>query len=118
MLPQQAGLLYLCGGEIRRYNEELMSYQTLIPREAGFDFLDQPDGTEAELTLISTLDIVGEDLFFTVEQSAQSGENFGWRPVYNRERSTFYTMKIGEAQRQNCTRIDRRIGPAQIRIWP
>ena len=90
---------YICvDSEIRRYNEELMSYQTLIPREAGFDFLDQPDGTEAELTLISTLDIVGEDLFFTVEQSAQSGENFGWRPVYNRERSTFYTMKIGEAQ--------------------
>jgi len=90
---------FICvGGEILRYNEELMSYQTLIPKSAGFGFLDSPQGSEDKIALISELDIIGDDLFFTVEWSIRTEENFGWRPVYQRERSAFYTMKIGESE--------------------
>ena len=75
-----------------------MSYQTLIPKSAGFGFLDSPQGSEDKIALISELDIIGDDLFFTVEWSIRTEENFGWRPVYQRERSAFYTMKIGESE--------------------
>lgn len=90
---------FICvGGEILRYNEELMSYQTLIPKSAGFDFLDKPQGSEDKIALIPDLDIIGDDLYFTVEWSARKEESFGWRPLYDRERSVFYTMKIGESE--------------------
>lgn len=90
---------FICvSGEILQYNEEMMSYQTLIPKSAGFDFLDSPQGSEDKIALISDMDIIGEELFFTVEWSVRSEESFGWRPVYYRERSVFYTMKIGESE--------------------
>lgn len=90
---------FLCvDGEILRYDEALMGYQTLIPREAGFDFLDYPQGSEERIALVTDLDILGEDLFFTVEWSTLTEESFGWRPVYMRERSAFYTMKIGQSE--------------------
>lgn len=90
---------FICvGGEILRYNEELSGYQTLIPKSAGFDFLDNPQGSEDKIALVSNLDIIGEDLYFTVEWSVREDESFGWRPLYDRERSVFYTMKIGESE--------------------
>ena len=90
---------FICvGGEILRYNEELMSYQTLIPKEAGFEFLDNPQGSEDKIALVSDLDIIGDDLYFTVNWSVRKEESFGWRPLYDRERSVFYTMKIGESE--------------------
>ena len=90
---------FICvGGEILQYNEELMSYQTLIPKSAGFEFLDNPQGSESRIALISELDIIGDTLYFTVEWSVRNEESFGWRPVYDRERSAFYTMKIGESE--------------------
>ncbi len=88
---------YVCiGGEILRIDEKEGAYQTLIPEEAGFEFTDAPTGSEDHITLISQLDVVGEDLFFTVEQSARNRErDMGWRAGYDRERSVFYTMKLG-----------------------
>ena len=90
---------FICvSGEILQYNEELMSYQTLIPQSAGFDFIDNPQGSEDKIALVSDLDIIGNDLYFTVDWSVRKEESFGWRPLYDRERSVFYTMKIGESE--------------------
>ena len=75
-----------------------MSYQTLIPQSAGFDFIDNPQGSEDKIALVSDLDIIGNDLYFTVDWSVRKEESFGWRPLYDRERSVFYTMKIGESE--------------------
>lgn len=90
---------FICvNGEIVRYNEELMSYQTLIPKEAGFDFLDNPQVSDDKIALVTQLDILGEDLFFTVSWMVRIGDRFMMRPQYDRERSVFYTMKIGESE--------------------
>lgn len=90
---------FVCiNGEILRHQEGQISYQTLIPQEAGFEFLDNPQGSEDKIALVSDLDIIGDDLYFTVEWSVRAEESFGWRPIYNRERSVFYTMKIGESE--------------------
>lgn len=85
-------------GEILRYNQELMSYQTLIPAACGFEFLDKPQGTEKEIAIVTDLDIIGDQLYFTVVWSQRTGDNFGWRPIYRRDRSVLYTMKIGETE--------------------
>lgn len=91
---------YICvGGEILRYNPELLTYQTLVPKEAGFDFMDAPTGSEDRIALISSLDVVGNNVFFTVEWSARNrNRDMGWRAGYDREQSAFYVMKIGETQ--------------------
>lgn len=89
---------YVCiDGEIRQFDPETGGYRTLIPKEAGFYFIDRPQGSE-DIALISTLDIMGDDLYFTVEWSYPEPVQLNWRPLYNRERSAFYTMKIGESQ--------------------
>ena len=90
---------FVCiNGEILRHQEGQISYQTLIPQEAGFEFLDNPQGSEDKIALVSDLGIIGGDLYFTVEWGVRAEESFGWRPIYNRERSVFYTMKIGESE--------------------
>ena len=91
---------YICvDGEILRYNQELLTYQTLIPKEAGFDFIDVPTGSEDRIALISNLDVVGDNLFFTVEWSVRDrSRDIGWRAGYDREQSAFYVMKLGELQ--------------------
>lgn len=88
---------YICvGGEILRYNQELMTYETLIPREAGFEFIDSPTDSEEQIVLVSSLDVVGDEVFFTVEWSARNrARDMGWRAGYDRERSVFYVMELG-----------------------
>ncbi len=92
---------YVCaGGRILRMNPERMEYETLIPETAGFGFIDRPGQYEIErkLPLVSQLDVVGEDVYFTVDWNEATGQNMGWRPGYRRERSAFYTIKIGEEE--------------------
>ena len=91
---------YICvGGEILRYNVELLTYQTLIPSTAGFGFVDAPAGSEDQIVLLSSLDVVGENVFFTVEWSARNkSRDIGWRAGYDRERSAMYVMKMGDTQ--------------------
>ncbi len=89
---------YVCiGGDILLAGNNTTVYTEAIPKEAGFGFIDSPTGSEEELVLISSLDVVEGELFFTVDWSRRSRENdFGWRPGYIRDHSAFYTMKIGD----------------------
>ena len=90
---------FLCvDGEIVRWNGETQDFETLIPKEAGFSFLDVPQGSEERLTLVTNLDVVGGWIYFTVEESVSTGEAFGWRPVYRRERTTLYAMELGSSE--------------------
>ena len=90
---------FLCvDGEIVRWNGETQDFETLIPKEAGFSFLDAPQGSEERLTLVTNLDVVGGWIYFTVEESVSTGEAFGWRPVYRRERTTLYAMELGSSE--------------------
>ena len=73
-----------------------MTYETLIPREAGFEFIDSPTDSEEQIVLVSSLDVVGDEVFFTVEWSARNrARDMGWRAGYDRERSVFYVMELG-----------------------
>ena len=90
---------FLCvDGEIVRWNGETQDFETLIPKEAGFSFLDAPQGSEERLTLVTNLDVVGGWIYFTVEESVSTGEAFGRRPVYRRERTTLYAMELGSSE--------------------
>lgn len=94
---------YICvGGEILQIDPETMEYKTLIPKEAGFAFIDQPGqgvfGTEQQFPLISQLDVVGDEVYFIVDWNEATGENMGWRPGYRRLHSAFYSIKIGEKE--------------------
>lgn len=92
---------FICaGGRILRMNPERMEYETLIPETAGFGFIDQPGQYEIDsnFPLISQLDVIGEDVYFTVDWNEATGRNMGWRPGYRRQRSAFYTIKIGEEE--------------------
>lgn len=89
---------YICvGGSILRINE-YMAYEKLIPNEAGFGFIDKPTDQSTDFPLISQLDVVGDDVYFTVDWNVKNGQNMGWRPGYYRQRSAFYTIKIGETE--------------------
>lgn len=77
----------------------MMTYQTLIPSAAGFGFLDAPTGAEERITLISSLDVVGDQVFFTVDWNLRNkAKDMGWRAGYDRERSAMYGMRIGDTQ--------------------
>lgn len=95
------GAFVCMDGGIYMIKENSAAYSLLIPQETAndFGFVDTPGGSEKTLALISRLDVIGDEVFFTVDWSIRAPENdFGWRPGYARERSTFYTMKIGDKE--------------------
>ena len=84
-------------GEIYLTGKNSAAYRLVIPKEAGFGFVDQPDSPEKSLVLVSQLDLIGDEVFFTVEWSSREPKrDVGWRPGYVREKSTVYTMKTGD----------------------
>ena len=65
----------------------------------AFGFVDNPQGTEETLALISQLDVVGEQVIFTVDESRrEQGDDMGWRPSYRREKSTVYQKTAGSSE--------------------
>ncbi len=93
---------FVCmGGGIYRMPENSHVYEELLSPEeaAAFGFVDNPQGTEETLALISQLDVVGEQVIFTVDESRrEQGDDMGWRPSYRREKSTVYQKTAGSSE--------------------
>ncbi|MDO4327355.1 MAG: hypothetical protein Q4E24_15240 [bacterium] len=93
---------FVCmNGGIYRLLPNSHIYQTILAPEAteGFQFLDTPQGTENEIALIPRLDIIGEEVVFTVDVSRrEQSMDFGWRPSYTRENSSVYWIRIGDTK--------------------
>ena len=91
---------FVCmNGGIYRLLPNSHIYQAILPAESaeGFQFIDSPQGTEDEIALISNLDIIGEEVVFTVDVCLRYPDmDHGWRPCYDRESSTVYCIRIGD----------------------
>lgn len=88
-------------GGIYMIKENSASYQQVIPEEitTTFGFTPSPQGSEDRITLLSDLNIAGDQMFFTVESSLRSAESdMGWRAGYKREKTTFYTMNVNDGK--------------------
>ena len=97
-LSRQGSFVYL-DGTVSRIMENEADYEILIPEEtaAAVGLTEEED--TSQLVLIKDAEILGRELFFTVETSVRdAGADIGWREGYSRTRSDFYTMEIGGNQ--------------------
>ncbi len=91
----------LLNGEIAAIEKNKASYKTLIPASliSEYGCQNEIDTSGGKAVMIRDLEIVGEDIYYTVEESLHSKEHdFGWRPGYLRQKSSVYRLKIGSEQ--------------------
>ena len=97
-LSRQGSFVYL-DGTVSRIMENEADYEVLIPEETAAAVGLTEGGDASQIVLIKDAEILGRELFFTVETSARdAGADIGWREGYSRTRSDFYTMEIGGNQ--------------------
>lgn len=95
------GSFVFMDGAICTMEDNQAAYKILIPKElvSSLGCIENPGGSEDHLTLIRDLEIVGEDIYFTAEDSLRTPErDMGWRPGYQREGSRRLLLKAGENQ--------------------
>lgn len=93
---------YICrNGEVLAVEENAAGYETLVPGRAtaGFGLSDPSDVELEELTLIRHVEVVGDEVYFTVERSKRNPAlDMGWRTNYMRTVSECYRMEKGGAK--------------------
>lgn len=99
-LSKPGSIVYI-NGEMCRARENQAGYDTLIPKTLLDSYGCSGDNLEeaAQVTLIRSVEVVGNNVFFTVEKcSRDQSRDVGWRPGYQRISSERYVMPVGGSQ--------------------
>ncbi len=95
------GSFVFMDGAICTMEENQAAYKTLLPVElvSSLGCIENSGESENQLTIIRDLDVLGEDIYFTAEESLRAPEqDMGWRPGYQRQGSRRLLLKAGETQ--------------------
>lgn len=85
-------------GAVYREDEHQASYMRLIPEAlaAAYGCSDENPETVQSLTLINDVEVVGNDVYYTVEKSSPDPQgDVGWRAGFIRNSSERYKMTVG-----------------------
>ena len=95
-LSRPGAVVYL-DGAVCREEEHQASYTILIPQELAASYGCREDlETAQSVTLICDVEVIGNDVYYTVEKSSRNPQgDIGWRPGYVRSSSERYKMVIG-----------------------
>lgn len=91
------GAVVYVDGAVCREEEHQASYTILIPQELAASYGCREDlETAQSVTLIRDVEVIGNDVYYTVEKSSRNPQgDIGWRPGYVRSSSERYKMVIG-----------------------
>lgn len=83
-------------GAICMEGENQAAYTTLIPRSLAQAYGCDNEDMEQQATMIIDVEVIGDQVYYTVEKSSRYQEgDVGWRPCYRRESSDRYKMTVG-----------------------
>ncbi|MEY8338793.1 hypothetical protein AALB16_12360 [Lachnospiraceae bacterium 62-35] len=98
-LSRQKSYVYL-NGAVSGIMENKAVYETLIPQDLASSLgCTTVYREDADTVIIRNLERIGGEIYFVAEKSRRYPEgDVGWRPAYQRIRSDFYHMNLGDSQ--------------------
>ncbi|MDO5417261.1 MAG: hypothetical protein Q4F29_08680 [Lachnospiraceae bacterium] len=98
-LSRPGSFVYL-DGTISMQEENAAAYRTILTAEQTAAFgCGEVTGEESSVALIRDLNVIGNQVYFSVEKSTRDrGRDMGWRPGYQRVSTECYVMRLGEPE--------------------